>query len=156
MNMGYKINCINKSCQKESKAINIDDLVKNCKDSFGKLKCRICGNSGAYIFRESKLQEKNEKWKRYIKGIITIETEDEDYTPYVFLTSQVMGGEIDGIHFGYYKDLRKKGGKLKHGHGPGGSPVFSKDEIFQLLGKLIHLGVVSKQDFIDFIEKVKE
>jgi hypothetical protein len=43
---------------------------------------------------------------------------------------------------------------LKHGHGPGGAPVFSKDELFQLLEKLVAYGVFNRQDFVDFIEKV--
>ena len=78
--------------------------------------------------------------------MVRITTDFETYCPYVFLTAQEKDGEVDGIHFNYYKDTRPGGGKLKHGHGPGGAPVFSKSELLQLLKKLITYGCFSSED----------
>lgn len=150
--MGYSIKCT--SCGQNTWAENIVNLINEHKEKNGKIKCTACGSSNASIYQESSLQEKGEIWERYIKGVIPIETEFETYTPYIFLTAQTENGEIDGIHFNYYKDTRKDGGKLKHGHGPGGAPVFSKDELFQLLEKLVSYGCLSKQDLAKFIERI--
>ncbi len=150
--MVYSINCSN--CKKNTKAANIVDLIVNHTETIGKIKCTACGSLNASIYKESNLQEKGETWIRYIRSLIPIKTNCDTYTPYVFLTSQTENGEIDGIHFNYYKDTRKYGGKLKHGHGPGGSPVFSKDDFFQLIKKLISYGCFNKQNFLDFIKGI--
>lgn len=150
--MGYLIKC--NSCKQDTWASNIVDLVNEHTEKNGKIKCTTCGSPNASIYQKSKLLEEGETWERYIKGVIPIKTDFETYTPYVFLTAQTEDGEIDGIHLNYYKDTRKDGGKLKHGHGPGGAPVFSKDELFQLLEKLVTYGVFNRQDFVNFIEKI--
>ena len=133
-------------------------MINEHTEKNGKIKCTACGSLNASIYQKSKLQEEGKTWERYIKGGIPIETEVETYTPYVFLTAQAEDGEIDGIHFNYYKDTRdprkKDGGKLKHGHGPGGAPVFSKNELFQLLEKLVEYEIFNRQDFVNFIEKI--
>ena len=150
--MGYLIKCL--SCKQETWAQNIVDLIKGHTINNGKIKCIKCNSSNASIHQRNNLQEKGEVWERYIIGVIPIITDSETYTPYIFLTSQVEGGEVDGIHFNYYKDTRQSGGKLKHGHGPGGAPVLGKDELFQLLKKLIDFGCLSKQNFENFIIKI--
>ena len=38
------------------------------------------------------------------------------------------------VWFAYYKDMRKQGGRLKMGYGPGGPPVFSAEEVLDLVG----------------------
>jgi hypothetical protein len=91
----------------------------------------------AYVKRESALQEKGKVWRRRIRAVISITTDFPTYTPYVFLTAETETGEPSGVHFNYYKDTRRRaGGRLKHGHGPGGAPVFSRAELLQLLVKL--------------------
>jgi hypothetical protein len=151
--MGYPIYCSH--CKKETAwASNIVDLINNHTEKNGKIKnCVICDSSKTSISRENDLQE-GKKWQRYIKAIISINTSDEYYTPYIFLTAQDKDAEIDGIHFNYYKDTRKIGGKLKHGHGPGGAPVFTRDELFQVLEKLVFFGCLSKQDFENFLKRI--
>lgn len=149
--MGYPIKC--KDCGRETWAPNIVDLIKDYTEKNGKIKC-ICGSTNASIYQESNLQEKGQTWKRWIKGNIPIKTDVETYRPYVFLTAQTEDGEVDGIHFNYYKDTRnEEGGRLKHGHGPGGAPVFSKDEFFQLLEKLVDYGCISRKELFNFINK---
>ena len=151
--MGYTIQCRSVNCKKETWATNIVTLIKDHTDKDGKIKCLSCGSADAYIYQESKLQEKGEIWKRFVKGVIPITTDFETYTPYVFLTAQKEDGEIDGIHFNYYKDTRNEGGRLKHGHGPGGAPVFSKGELFQLLNKLIAYGCLTEEEILDLVNK---
>lgn len=147
----YTIKCYSEKCKKETWAANIIDLIDNYTVN-GKIKCGSCGSTNASIFQESKLQEKGEKWGRYIIGVIPIKTDWATYTPYVFLTAPTENGEINGIHFNYFKDTRnQEGGKLKHGHGPGGAPVLSKDEFFQLIEKLIDFGCLSIKELSDFI-----
>jgi len=153
--MGYQIICTNPKCKQLTWANNIIDLIEKHTDERGRIKCTECGSANAHVFKESRLQEKGETWRRYIRGVITIKTEYKTYTPYIFLTSQTETGEIDGIHFNYYKDTRrKKGGRLKHGHGPGGAPVLTKDELFQLLKKLINYGCLTKKEIQDFLTGV--
>jgi len=137
--MGYLIKC--SSCQQDTWAPNIVDLINDYLEKES-------------IFQESILQEEGETWQRYIKAVVPIKTAYETYTPYIFLTAPTEDADIDGIHFNYFKDTRKDGGSLRHGHGPGGSPVFSKDELLQLLEKLVNYGCFSKQDMKDFAEKL--
>jgi hypothetical protein len=153
--MPYYIKCTNSKCGEYTGANTIVDLISEHLDSVGKIICTYCGQSGAFIYRESKLQEEGEIWARWIKGVITIDTGIPTYSPYIFLTSQNEQGPVNGAHFHYYKDTRPDGGKLKHGHGPGGPPVLSKDEIFQLLEKMIVFGCLDVQEIIDFTDRLK-
>ncbi len=152
--MPYTIKCNDNACGKETLAINIVELVNNHISNTGKLKCISCKKDNAYIYQKSTLQEEGEVWERYIKGVITIKTDYDTYTPYIFLTSNAKDGEINGIHFNYFKDTRNEPkGRLKHGHGPGGAPVLSKNEFFQLIDKLIDFGIMNKSDIQDFLNK---
>jgi hypothetical protein len=115
--MSYAIDCSN--CKVQTVAYDIVDLIDNHTNVDGKIKCTNCSQSDAFIYRESILQEK-QTWKRWIKGIKVIDTKEEGYTPYIFFLSDKLDGDIDGVQFCYFKDLRKQGGRLKHGSGPGG------------------------------------
>ena len=42
--------------------------------------------------------------------------------------------------FSYYKDLRKSGGHLRLGYGPGGPPVLGHSQIVDLVGQLRKFG----------------
>ena len=80
-------------------------------------------------------------------AIIRLSSDSEDtYQPYVFLTTGELGGPVSGVHFGYYKDLTKQNGKLKHGHGPGGAPVLNKQMLLRLLRRLGDYGVVTADE----------
>jgi len=102
----------------------------------------------------SPLQEKGEIWERWIKGIIRIKTDYETYSPYIFLTADTEDGQVNGIHFNYYKDTRSQGGRLKHGHGPGGASVLNKAELLVLLEKLILFGCISVAEIDGLLKRI--
>jgi len=154
MAFSYEITC--NDCAQKSWAREIVDLIANHSDKRGHLVCSHCKSTNAFIFRESKLQEIGEKWSRYIKAVIPIETGVATYTPYVFLTTEDKNGDITGVHFHYFKDTRAAGGRLKHGHGPGGPPVLSKEEIFQLIRKLCAFGYVTSSDLESLLSELKQ
>ncbi|MEE9441986.1 MAG: hypothetical protein V3V99_04895 [candidate division Zixibacteria bacterium] len=158
--MGYKIVCSN--CDATKIAYNIDDLIKNHIDEDGKLIINCCDNPNTSINKKSDLQEKSEKWERWIKRVLILPSEIPSYSPYVFLVSNSEDSNtISGAHFHYFKDTRqydknnrRKSGALKHGHGPGGPPVLDKEQILFLLEKLIESGLLSKKDLLNVANKV--
>ena len=83
-------------------------------------------------------------WTRWIKGVIPIEK--ASYFPYVFLTADSEDGPVKGLHFHYYKDTRPTGGKLKHGHGPGGPPVLGVKDVFVIVKHLLNCGILNAED----------
>jgi hypothetical protein len=144
--MGYKIDC--DACKISSWASNIVELIENHLDRNNMLKCSNCGASGAFIYKTSETQSNQGPWERWVKGIIRIDYNDEyskDYHPYVFLIhhGESPHGKIDSVQISYYKDHRKIGGALKHGHGPGGTPVLDLIDVSNIHQKLIEIGVVS-------------
>ena len=143
--MGYSINC--DKCKQSSWAGNIVELIDNHLDENHMLKCNNCGAKAAYIYLASQTQSNEGTWERWVRGIIRIDYDDEEnknYHPYVFLhTHDGPEGEIDSLQISYYKDHRKKGGALKHGHGPGGTPVLGLMDIENIFQKLIGLGLTS-------------
>jgi hypothetical protein len=140
---GFTIQC--DFCNKISWAENIVDLIGNHLDAGHMLKCSHCSASGAYIYAVSKTQEGGE-WERWAKGVIRIDYTDQDnknYHPYVYLHShEGPKGKIDSVQISYYKDLRQTGGSLKHGHGPGGTPVLGLSDLKNIIGKLDKLGIL--------------
>jgi len=146
--MGYTITC--DTCKQPSWAINIVELIDNHVDKNHMLKCVNCGAAGAYIHLKSKTQGDEEPWERWVKGVIRIDYKDEEgnlstYHPYVFLhTHDGPKGKIDSVQISYYKDHRNLGGALKHGHGPGGTPVLDLPDIMNILQKLVGMGVISE------------
>lgn len=142
--MAYDIQCRN--CGEHTWAANIVCLLKEQTDASGKFKCTHCGNTDTFIYRESQLQEEGETWKRWIKGVIQIDSGIDTFFPYIFLTAESENGKPTGLHFHYYKDTRSyPNGKLKHGHGPGGPPVLKNDDVFAIIEHLIDVGIFSKE-----------
>lgn len=147
--MGYTIRC--DFCKQVSWASNIVDLIDNHLDTEHILKCSNCGKSGAYIHMESSTQSNEGTWERWIKGVIRIDYKDENgeestYHPYVLLHShEGPQGQIDSVQISYYKDHRPLGGRLKHGHGPGGTPVLDLIDIKNILQKLIAMKIVQHE-----------
>ncbi len=143
--MAYMIEC--RSCGARTVAGNITWLLHEKQyhtDKQGNVKCKTCGSTEAHIYRKSQLQEEGEHWERWMEAIIRLtDAPEATYQPYAFLTTGEPGGPVRGIHFGYYKDLSKQGGKLKHGHGPGGAPVLNKAMLLRLLRRLGAYGVVT-------------
>ena len=142
--MGYPVVCNN--CGHTHTAWNIVDLIKNHVDKDGKLVCRSCGGDG-HIHRKSQTQD-GKTWSRYIHGVVPFKTQyGRKYVPYVFLLSYSPKGKPTDVHLNYYKDFRPDGGNLKHGHGPGGAPVFGRNELRELMRLAIKHGIVSMSDF---------
>lgn len=147
--MSYNIMC--SSCQKKTWAANIVDLIDKHTDSAfgedgGMLVCGHCSALG-HIYRSSKLQERGKTYVRYIKGVFRIPSNEErTYFPYLFLNSDTEDGDIGHVHFNYYKDTRKDGGRLKHGHGPGGAPVFGPETLVDMIEKLLQCGLLTAND----------
>lgn len=155
--MSYLIECT--KCTVKTKAYNIVDLIENYTDhkfgiNGGNIKCCVCGHN-AYIFRESNLQEGGEPWQRLIRGVIRIPSEVSTYHPYVFLYTEKNDETNVSIHFSYYKDTRSEPeGKLKHGHGPGGGPVFTPRELVSLIEMLIQFGYLSGIDVENILKGI--
>lgn len=152
--MSYEIQC--RKCAQKTSAWNIVDLVDaHVEDVTGRFVCEHCGGTDTFIYRESKLQEEGEMWKRWIKGIIQIDSGVETYSPYIFLTADSEDSLPTGLHFNYYKNTRSyPNGRLKHGHGPGGAPVLHNDDLFVIIKHLVALGTLSKEELLSFAARL--
>jgi hypothetical protein len=148
--MAYDVKC--RGCNAHTAVGNIVDLLKDHTNQSGRFVCSKCSGTDTFIYRISALQEGPEqKWERWIKGVIPIDSGIETYSPYVFLTADSEDGPVTGLHFHYYKDTRAQpGGRLKHGHGPGGPPVLGIDGLFCILEHLVTQGILPKERVRDF------
>jgi len=104
-----------------------------------------CGKK-AYIEKHFELQESGQVWNPYLRGAITLGSENDSYQPFVFLVSYEPLGEITDVWFSYYKDLREEGGSLKMGYGPGGPPVLNRHSVLALLMQLIKINYLTPGD----------
>ena len=143
--MAWIIKCGDEKCgdgkrRSETWTQNIDDLKRNHCDTQGWFLCGKCGSRG-YIPKQFKIQEGGE-WKPYLKGIIQPRQYDCDavYQPFAFLVSSSPEAPPEDVWFAYYKDLRTQGGRLKMGYGPGGPPVFSAEEVLDLVAQMVKRG----------------
>jgi hypothetical protein len=156
--MAYEIRCKKHGV---SKCDDILDLIENRTNkkfgrNGGEIICPKCKGPAA-IFRSYKLQEKGRTWQCQIKQIVRIPSEIPTYVPYVLFTSgQEAGNVSDGIMVSYYKDTRGEGGKLKHGHGPGGPAVLGKDEVLQLIRHLIHGKLITAEDIKNILKQADD
>jgi hypothetical protein len=141
--MGWLIKCSSK-CGKETWAGNIDELIKNHRDNDGWFLCQ-CGKRG-YIGKSFDLQEPGETWEPFLRGIITLGSDDEIYQPFVFLVSYKPDDPVDSIWFSYYKDTRPTAGRLKLGYGPGGPPVLGKEQVLQMMRQMKSMGCLSQEE----------
>lgn len=139
--MGWLIKC-NSKCGKETWADNIVGLIKDHRDKDGWFLCQ-CGKYG-YIEKSFYLQEPDETWEPYLRGIIPLGDEEDIYQPFVFLVSYEPDGPVNDIWFSYYKDTRSMGGRLKLGYGPGGPPVLSKEQVLQMMRQMKSMGCLSQ------------
>ena len=62
------------------------------------------------------------------------------YQPFAFLTSESPDEYSSAIWFTYYKDMRKQGGRLKMGYGPGVPPVFEAEDVVDFVAQMIERG----------------
>ena len=141
--MGWLIKC-NSKCGKETWAGNIDELIKNHRDSNGWFLCQ-CGKHG-HIEKSFDLQEPGETWEPFLRGIIPLGSENDTYQPFVFLVSYEPDGPVNDIWFSYYKDTRSTGGRLKLGYGPGGPPVLGKEQVLQMMRQMKFIGCLTQEE----------
>ena len=156
--MGYLIECFNKNCGGRAKADRITDLLKYHIKQFnshaGWLYCQTCQSPAALLGRILNSKERGDTWNPIIRGVIKLgdldksgivndkrvlaKDREESYQPFVFLiTYDNPINQIQGCWFCYYKDTRNaKNGRLKQGHGPGGSPVLGITQIANLMEQL--------------------
>lgn len=141
--MAWDIRCTSDRCEAGAWAANIVDLIKKHRDEDGYFLCG-CGKRG-YVEKRFPMQERGQTWAPFLKGIISLGDAGDSYQPFVFLVSHKRRGRVDSVWFSYYKDLRKKrGGRLKLGHGPGGPPVLGVRQVRGLLTKLVGLGCLPR------------
>lgn len=150
--MPYQIQC--RTCQAATWADNVVTLLDDHTGPTGRFNCANCNGTDRYIYKSSELQEEGEVWKRWIKGVIRIHSGIPTYSPYIFLTADTEDGDINGLHVHYYKDTRPAGGRLKHGHGPGGPPVLGLNDLFTIIKHLVDAGILSKEAVEDFAAKL--
>ena len=150
--MGWTIKCCDEKCAKETRARNIDDLIKNHCDEQGWFRCNACGNTG-YVEKIFKTQEPGGTWEPYLKGVICLGSPGDIYQPFVFLVSYAPNEEPEDIWFSYYKDTRSMpDGRLKLGHGPGGPPVLKTDQMVELVKMMINRGCLDKTKVLNIID----
>jgi len=148
--MGWSIKCNDTSCKAKTDAVNIVDLIDNHTDLHGWFVCDQCGGSG-FIEKSFDLQEPGHTWKPFLCGAIRLGNPDDTYQPFVFMVSYKPKGKTNDIWFSYYKDLRKTGGRLKLGYGPGGPPVLGTEQLLSLLRRLYELGLVEKEKTLNLM-----
>lgn len=145
-------------CKKYTHAKNIVDLIDNHTDENGFFICEHCKNSNdTYIYKESDIQERDDSWERWLRGIIKIDSGVKTYSPYVFFIDDTKKDKPEEFRFQfqYYKDTRSDGGKIKHGHGPGGGPVLEIENLLYIIKHLIKIGSLSVKDIKTFIQSIE-
>jgi hypothetical protein len=140
--MAWRLRCNDLHCGQDTWVPNIVNLVKEHTLDDGTLKCSHC-QKPAHIAKNFELQEPGETWEPYLRGVIALGEPGGTYQPFVFLVSYEADGEITSVWFSYYKDLRHEGGRLKLGHGPGGPPVLTKQQVLALVGQLLSTGILT-------------
>ena len=141
--MAWYIKCSDADCKEQNWARHIVDLIQNHRDTEGWFVCR-CGKK-AYVKNSFRLQEAGEVWEPFLKGIIPLGAPDKSYQPFVFLVGSDPLGPANAVWFSYYKDLRRRGGRLKLGYGPGGPPVLGMQRVADLVRKLVELRCLPTQ-----------
>lgn len=152
--MAWSINCNNPSCGQTIRADNIVELINNHVDEAGWFVCRVCNNHG-HIKKSFDLQEPGETWDPFLRGVISLGELNDTYQPFVFLVSYEHDGPVTDIWVSYYKDLRRSGGNLKLGYGPGGPPVLGTSQLLSLLKQLLAIGCVSKESIENIFNGTK-
>jgi hypothetical protein len=139
--MAWSIKCSDPKCGSKTKAWEIVDLIQSHRDKDGWFVCE-CGKHG-YVEKHFNTQE-GKTWDPYLRGVIPLGVKGNVYQPFVFLVSDKPKGRANDIWFSYYKDLRKKKGRLKLGYGPGGPPVLNRQDVLDLVCELVRIGTLSK------------
>ncbi len=148
--MSQTIHCI--SCDADSVARGVTDLIDHHTNEHGRFCCAHCGGTDTFLRLQRRPRDTSQMWFRGIVPIGTI-TSDATYAPFVFLAADEPDGDITGIAFRYYRPDRLKGKKLNtRRQKPGGGPLMTQSQILSLVARLARIGVVSKQDWGEFVQ----
>jgi hypothetical protein len=138
--MSFRLTCNNRKCHSSQRAKNIVDLISNYVGNDHFFKCPECSHN-MYIEKSFYLQEPGTTWKPYLRGIVELGIAGHSYRPFIFLVSRKPNNRISSCWFSYFKDLRKSGGKLKLGYGPGGPPNLRMKQIKKMVKELKQMNI---------------
>ena len=147
--MSQTIHC--QSCNADSVARGVADLIDRHTNEKGRFCCARCG--GTDTFLETQALPRAGKRKTWFRGIVPIHTQTTDsaYAPFVFLTAEEPDGEITGIAFRYYCPAPSNGSRPKQSQRRGGGPMLSQSQFLALVARLAKIGVVSGDDWREFV-----
>lgn len=147
--MSQTIHC--QSCNADSVARGIADLIERHTNEKGRFCCARCG--GTETFLDLQARPRAGKRKAWFRGAVPIDTQTKDaaYAPFVFLTAEEPDGDITGIAFKYYCPAPSNGSKPKRTQRSGGGPVMTQSQMLALVARLAKIGVVSSQDWREFV-----
>lgn len=127
------------------------DLIDRHTNEKGRFCCTRCGGTNTFL-QVGHGTESNGDRETWIRGAVPISTRTRDasYKPFVFLVSERPDGEVTGIAFKYYRTAPSNGDSVKTAR-PEGGPVLAQSQLLTLVGTLARMGVVSRDDWREFV-----
>jgi hypothetical protein len=147
--MGW-VQCSNPDCGNKNWYADTVDLLKRFLPpgkSAGLFKCLSCGKDTGFVKKQfSDIQEGDGEFAPFWRGAIRLRKKNQRavFQPFFYLVSWESDSKVSACYPTYYKDLRKRGGSLKTGHGPGGPPVMDLDWILEFVAELRRLGLIEE------------
>lgn len=144
--MSQTIHC--RSCETDSVARGVADLIDRHTNEKGRFCCARCGGTDTYL----KVPRRH-RGNAWIKGIVPFDTKTRDaaYVPFVFLTAAAEDGEVDGLVFKYYWTTPSNGNGRKRASRPEGGPVMDQAQLLSLVRRLVKIDVVSSRDWRELL-----
>jgi hypothetical protein len=148
--MSQTIHC--QSCQADSVARGVADLIDRHTNEKGRFCCTRCGGTETYLVLPARRGAARAA-KSWVRGIVPIDTKTRDAAcvPFVFLTAPAPDGEIDGLAFRYYWTTPSNGDRKKRTRRPDGGPVMAQSQLLSLVRRLARIQVVSSRDWREFL-----
>ena len=133
---------------------DIVELISHHLDGQGRILCGHCRNPG-YIQKTFEIQKNDTPHlKPYIRVIIPGPAKRDrtgTYRSLTFLASSAPDQEPQELWLSSIEDTRSDGGRLKMGHGPGGPPVFTTEEVIDLVAQMVRCGCLDVDKAVDAI-----
>ena len=144
--MAQTIHC--RSCEADSEARGVADLIDRHTNEKGRFCCARCGGTDTYL-----RVPRRHRGNAWIKGIVPFDarTRDATYAPFVFLTAPAEDGEIDGLVFKYYWTTPTNGNRRKRAARPKGGPVMAQAQLLSLVRRLVRINVVSSHEWRELL-----
>jgi hypothetical protein len=144
--MSQTIHC--RSCETDSVARGVADLIDRHTNEMGRFCCARCGGTDTYL--KAPRRHRGAAW---IKGIVPFDAKarDRGYAPFVFLTAPAEDGDINGLVFKYYWTTPSNGNGRKRNAGPDGGPVMDPAQLVSLVRRLVRINVVSRHDWRELL-----